>query len=340
MANKPPLGAGIIGSGWVAGEYIKAFDANPDTYLKGLCTRDPEKGRRKLAECGAQAHVYASLDEMLADEDIAIVAVCTPPELHCEQVIKVARAGKHIAIEKPLAMCCEDVKKMEEAVKEAGVQTVVSFVLRWNPMFETTKKLLADDCIGDIMFIECDYWHWIGPHYAQYAWAKTKKSGGSSLLSAGCHAVDALRWFCGEVAEVNGFSARGLSGSDYEFDPNIVACLRFKNGAIGKISSMLECRTPYVFNVNILGQKGSIRNNKVYSHKFPGAKDYFEYPTILPDSGDVTHHPFQEEINHLTDCLLNGKKCICDIAEAAKTMEACFAIDKAIATGAAVRLPL
>jgi len=331
---------GIIGSGWVSGEHIKAYNQNPNTEIIGMYTRDPEKGRRKLAEYETEAEVYASLDEMLACPEIDVISVCSPPEVHCEQVIKIAEAKKHIVIEKPLAMNYEDVGRMVAAVKKNGVKTVVSFVLRWNPMFVTTQRLLADDAVGPIMYMECDYWHWIGPHYPQYGWAKTKAAGGDSLLSAGCHAVDALRLFGGDITEVCGYSAPGFDGSDYEFNPNLVAVLRFRNGSIGKVSSLLECKTPYVFNVNILGQKGAIRNNRIYSHKFPGALDYFEYPTILPDSGDVTHHPFKDEIKHFIECIDGGARSICDIEEAAKTMEVCFAISKSIETGLPVKLPL
>ena len=338
MASNTPMGVGIIGSGWVSGEHIKAYNENPHTTVKGMFTRNPVTGPLKLQECQTEAKIFDTLDDMLRDPEISIVSVCSPPDVHCEHVLKIAAAGKHILLEKPIAMNMDDVRRMEHAVKNAGAKSVVSFVLRWNPMFETTKKLLADDAIGDIMYIESDYWHWIGPHYAQHRWAKNKSAGGSSLLSAGCHAVDALRWFGGEVEEVSGYSAPGLSDSEYEFDPNMVAILRFKNGAIGKVSSLLECKTPYVFNVNILGQKGSIRNNKVYSHKYPGASGYFEYPTVLPDSGDVTHHPFKGEINHFVDCILNGKDTICDISEAAKTMEVCFAIESSIKSGQPVKL--
>jgi len=337
---KKRYGAGIIGAGWVSGEHIKAYNRNPHTEIVGMYTRTPENGRRKLAEYGTEAKIYATLDEMLADPEIDVVSVCSPPDFHCEQIIKIANAGKQIVIEKPLAMNYGDVKRMAAAVAANGVQTVVGFVLRWNPMFVTTRRLIADDAVGDIMYMECDYWHWIGPHYPQYGWAKTRAAGGDSLLSAGCHAVDALRWFGGEITEVSGYSAPGFAGSDYEFDPNVVAVLRFANGAIGKVSSLLECKTPYIFNVNILGQKGSIRNNRVYSHKFPGADNYFEYPTILPDSGDVTHHPFQDEINHFIGCLMNGDRCICGIEDAMKTMEVCFAIAASVERGKPVKLPL
>jgi predicted dehydrogenase len=335
-----PFGVGIIGSGWVSGEHIKAYNQNPRTIIKGLYTRVPEKGRQKLAEYNTDATVFESLDEMLADPEISIISVCSSPDVHCEHVIKIAQAKKHIVIEKPLAMNYADAKRMEAAVNAAGVKTVVSFVLRWNPMFVTTKELLRDDAVGRVMYLECDYWHWIGPHYPQYPWAKTKAAGGDSLLSAGCHAVDALRWFGGEIKEVTGYSAAGFTGSDYEFDPNIVAILKFENGAIGKVASMLECKTPYVFNINILGETGSIRNNRVFSHKYPGASNYLEYPTILPDSGDVTHHPFKEEIDHFVDVLTDGGDCICGIADAIKTMEVCYAIQSSVESGGPVRLPL
>jgi UDP-N-acetyl-2-amino-2-deoxyglucuronate dehydrogenase len=338
--TKEQFGVGIVGAGWVSGEHIKAYISNPYTDVIGIYSRTAQKAQEKLAECGISGKIYSSYDEMLQDPAIDIISICTPPDVHCEQVVKGAEAGKHLVVEKPLAMTYEDVLKMKNAVEKAGVSTVVSFVLRWNPMFVTTKKLLEDDTVGKIMYMETDYWHWIGPHYVQYRWSKTKQSGGDSLLSAGCHAVDALRWFCGEVTEVFGYSAPGFDGSDYEFDPNVVAVLKFQNGAIGKVSSLLECKTPYIFNLHIVGQKGTVLNNKVYSHKFPGQKGYFEYPVILPDSGDVTHHPFAEEINHFVDCILKGEQPIANLSDAAKTMEVCFAIAKSIETGKPVRLPL
>ncbi len=334
------MGVGIIGAGWVSGEHIRAYQANPHTWVKGIYSRTPETAAAKLAETGVQGKVYASLAELLADPEIAIISICSPPQFHCEHVVAGAAAGKHMVIEKPVSMNLADVKRMQEAVAAAGVTTIVSFVLRWNPMFATTKSLLADGAIGRIMYAECDYYHWIGPHYNQYTWAHTREAGGSSLLSAGCHAVDALRWFVGEVVEVFGFSTSGLPGSGYEFAPNITAVLKFASGAAGKVSSLLECRTPYIFNMELFGDKGTIRNNRLFSEKFPGQTNYLEYPTILPDSGDVTHHPFRGQIDYFVECMRTCQRPHADIEDAAKTMEICFAIDESIASGKPVRLPL
>lgn len=333
--------AGIIGTGWVAGEHAAALAENPHVELKGVASRTREGAEAKVAEWGMDLKVYDTVDQLIEDDEIQIVSICSPPHVHAEQVIKCAEAGKHVIIEKPVAMTSEDVWRMEEAVAKAGVKSVVSFVLRWNPLFETIKSLLGEGALGNIFYAESDYWHWVGPHYGQYRWSKTKEMGGSSLLSAGCHAVDALRWFAGDVVEVCGYSAGKWEGSDYEFDPHVVAALKFESGAIGKVSSSLECRTPYIFNIQLLGDKGTVRNNKLYSPaKLPGQTDYAEIPTILPDSGDVTHHPFKGQINHFVDCILEDRESHCNLADAAKTMEVCFAIDESIATGRPVKLPL
>lgn len=335
------FGVGVLGAGWVSGEHIKAYCRNPHTELVGIVSRTREGAERKLAELGVDCKVFDSYEDMLRCDDIQIISVCTPPDNHRDAVVLGAEAGKHLVVEKPLAMAWEDVVAMRDAVRKAGVKTVVSFVLRWNPLLVTIKSLLEDDALGRVFLAECDYWHYIGPHYGQFRWSKTKRAGGSSLLSAGCHAVDALRWFMGEVEEVYGYSTPPyFPNSEYEFDPNIVAILRFASGAMGKVSSCLECRTPYIFNIELLGDKGTIRNNQLYSQKFPGQTGYLSFPTILPDSGDVTHHPFQEEINHFVECILSGRESHANLEDAAKTMEVCFAIDRSIESHSPVRLPL
>lgn len=127
-----------------------------------------------------------------------------------------------------------------------------------------------DGTLGRLFYAEADYWHRTLPRPVG-AWSHRQAVVGSSLLSAGCHAVDALRWLVGEIVEVHGYSARPATGSKYEFESNIVATLKFENGAIGKVSSILECQTPYVFNVRLLGDDGTALNDQVFSPgRFPG----------------------------------------------------------------------
>lgn len=227
-------------------------------------------------------------------------------------------------------------------MERAKVKTVVSFVLRWNPLFQTIKAMLADCMIGELFYAEVDYMHGIGPWYKQYEWNIKKSIGGSSLLTAGCHAVDGLRWFVQqeavEVSAYSNFSKKNPLG--YEYEPNSVTIVKFADGTIGKVASSVECVMPYSFNIELLGDQGTIRNNQIYTRKWPGQTGWATIPTILPDSGDVTHHPFVGEVNHLVECILTDKESHVNVADAVKTHEICLATELSAAEGRPVKLPL
>ena len=337
------LGVGIVGAGWVAGEYVKAFGKNTHTELRAVCSLKRSELQEKLKEWQLSVDAYTDYAKMLARPDIDIVAICTPHHLHTEFAISAAKAGKHIIIEKPVSLKLEDLKALRAEVKKAGVKTITGFVLQWNPLFETIVPMLKDDTIGEIFYGEVDYMHGIGPWYGQYSWQVKKEWGGSSLLTAGIHAMDALLLFVGQdVTEVTSYSTKSKNPvfKEYEYDPSCVTILKFKNGAIGKVLSSVDCKTPYVFHIALLGSKGSIRNNKVFSHKFPGQTGWAEIPTILPDSGDVTHHPFTGEVNHFIDCIEKNKETLTNIDWTYRVHEVVLAADKSAAEGKPVRLPL
>lgn len=337
-------GVGIIGTGWVSGEHVSAFTNNPFTKVVAMCGRTEARAAEKAEACGITAAAYGDPAKMLERDDIDIVVVASPPNLHRDHTVAAAKAGKHLVVEKAMANSLGELRDMRDAVADAGVKSVVSFVLRWNPLFEIIKKQIAQDSIGRIFYGEVDYFHGIGPWYGQYAWNVKKEMGGSSLLSAGCHALDGLRWFMGgEVAEVTQYATAG-KGKDfaaYEYPPTTVTILKFADGRIGKVASCIECIQPYVFDISLTGTEGSIRNNKIFSRtQYPGQTSWTEVPTILPDSGDVSHHPFQDEANHLVDCIRNGVESHVNVADAYITHEIVLAADQSGETGKPVALPL
>lgn len=323
----------VVGTGWVAGEYLKAIQTQCDSEIYAVVTHDANYARSRLAQLGIEARIFTDFSEMVKDSEVDAVVLCSHPDVRPEQAILAAQHGKHLVIEKPMAMNKEELRRMADAIQKYPVRTVVSFVLRWNPSFDTTKALIADDALGRVFMAQIDYWHHIGPNYPQYRWSSKKALGGSSILSAGCHAVDALRYFAGDIQEVTAYSCGTWANSDYEFDPNAIAIFKLKNGGIGKVSSSLECKTTYKFNIHLLGEKGAIMNNQLFSHKLPGQTDYATIPTILPDNGDVTHHPFVHEIEDFVQAINHNRLTRCDFFDAYKTMEVCFAIDESIATG-------
>jgi len=327
-------GVAIIGAGWVSGEYVKAFRDHPQTNLLGVYNRTPGKASSLLATHGVEAKEYSSVDELFDDDGVQIIASCTPPDARPEHLVRAAETGRHVVIEKPVALDRENVELVRKAISNAGVKSVTSFVLRWNPQLETVRKLVEDGVIGDLVYAEADYWHPISTAYPCYDWIVGEDIGGSAFVAGGCHAADAIRWLGGEVVEVSAFSASAKINGDYGYDPNIVASLKFENGAVGKLSTILDARTPYIFNTRIFGTEGTAQNNRVFSPKsYPGSLGYWEFPTVKPDSGDVTHHPFVPEIAHFIECIDNDVESHASIHDTYKSMALCFAIDESAADG-------
>jgi len=337
------FGVAILGTGWVAGSHIAAFEGNPHTEVRAILSREKDRAAAKAAEHHlTHCRAYDQLEDLLADPAVHIVSICTPHHLHVRQGVAAANAGKHLVLEKPVALDLAGLRELQAAVRAAGVKTVVSFVLRWNPLFETIRALLADGVVGRLFYGEVDYPHGRGPWYKQYEWNVTKTMGGSSLLTAGCHAVDGLRWFMGrraaEVFAYSNFSAQ--NPLRYEYEPNSVTLVKFEDGTLGKIASSIECVMPYAFDIQLLGDEGTIRNNQVFSRRWVGQRGWATIPTILPDSGDVSHHPFRDQVNHFLDCILNSHESHANLEDAAMTHEICFASEISAHQRQPVRLPL
>jgi predicted dehydrogenase len=337
------FGVGILGTGWVAGSYITAFEANPHTQVRAILSRDKDRAAAKAVEHKlTHCRPYHDLEALLADPNVQIVSICTPHHMHVEQALSAAHVGKHLALEKPVALDIGGLRRLQAAVRAAKVKTVVGFVLRWNPLFETIRSLLADQIVGRLFYGQVDYLHGIGPWYGQYEWNIKKEVAGSSLLTAGCHAVDGLRWFIGRRA-VEVFAYANFSAQNplrYEYEPNSVTLVKFDDGTLGKIASSIECVMPYAFNIELLGDHGSIRNNQVFSKKWVGQRGWATIPTVLPDSGDVSHHPFNDLVDHFVDCILNDRESHANLEDAALSHEICIASEISVREGRPVALPL
>lgn len=336
------LKVGIVGTGWVSGEYIRSFSEHPNAKVTAICGTSHEKAQSKAAEYGlTDIQTFDNYDEFLAESGVDIVAVLTPNYLHAEQAIKAAEAKKHIVIEKPLATNWEDMQRMQKVIHANGVKTIVGFVLRFNPLFETAKELVRNGSVGEPFYAEFDYMHAIDPSYKCYDWSRRAETGGSILQVGGCHAVDGLRWFMRKEAK----KVVALSGRfrpDFEQDTTIVFLVEYEDRSLAKVTGTYDNVCPYIYNIRLFGEKGTLINDRLWSKtSFPGQEDWIKIPTTAPDSGDVEHHPFPQLVAHFMDHILNDTPCILDIDEAMKTFEIIEAADRSAALGGQpVTLPL
>jgi len=185
---------------------------------KGTCqtkSRRKESAQRLVDKFALDCAVGDDFDQVVADPRVDIVNLSGPNHVHTAQGIAAAKAGKHILMEKPMCLSMEENRALSDAVARAGVKSVVSFVLRWNPLVENLKSLLAGGAIGELFYVEVDYWHGLSDWWTGFEWASKRETGGSTMLTGGCHAVDALRWFAGdEVEEVTAFSNTHMYAND------------------------------------------------------------------------------------------------------------------------------
>lgn len=335
------LGVAIHGVGQVAYAHAASWLRSPHAQIVSVSSRNRQSAQKLVDHFGLDCAVRDQFADVLADDRVDIVNLSGPNHVHTEQGIAAAGAGKHILIEKPMCLSMEENRQLRDAVAAAGVRSVVSFVLRWNPLIENLRSLLAADAVGQLFYAEVDYWHGLGDSWPGWQWGHTVASGRSTMLTGGCHAVDALRWLTGEeIVETSAFSNN--TKGRFEYDANVVAILRFDSGMIGKTSALFDVEMPYAFNIDLAGTDGALRDNHIWSKRlFPGQTSWSQMETILPNSGDVDHHPFDAEMDHLVDCIRQRRESHCSIADAYHTHEVCLAIDRSLAEGGRpVKLPL
>ncbi len=332
---------GIIGFGWVAEAHLEAFKKvdqfEPYAILSGR-QLDPMELKEKY---GVDVKIYNDIDKFLADKEIDVVDICTPSFLHHEQTIAASNAGKHIILEKPIALSFEDSVQMLETVQKNRTLTSICFEVRFISSAQAIKSIIDQGLIGEIYNGEADYYHGIGPWYVNQKWEIEKKNGGSSLLRAGCHALDMLLYLMDEeVGEVFTYGNTNPNPvyENYDYDLNTVTLLKFKNGAIGKVSSNTDCMQPYVFNMNIVGSEGTVKNDLFHSKKIKGLNGWAKLDVDLIDSGDVSNHPYVEQFAHFAECLDKGVETTNNFENAFETHRVIFAADKSAELGRPVKL--
>ena len=334
---------GIIGYGWVATAHIGAINAGSLAQVTAVYSSRQLDDAEVSEKSGSTIKTYTDLNEMLKDQNIHIVSICSYPYQHKDHAIAAAQAGKHIIMEKPLSLSWEDCLEVESAVKKAGVKFCICFECRYSSQFTATKAVIDQGLLGDLHYGEIDYYHGIGPWYSPFRWNIRKDAGGSSLLTAGCHALDALLLCMGsDVEEVTSYDTKSKSEffEPYEYTTSSVTILKFKSGRIGKCAAIVDCLQPYYFHTHLCGSEGSLLDNKFHSMKL--GTNRHEWSTLamkMLDSGDVSDHPYQNQFEIFFDSIQNDKDMpLTGLKEALKTHEVIFAADKSAATGKSVKL--
>ena len=334
----------VIGYGWAATAHIAAINASSSAQVTAVWSSRPLDSAELSTRHGSPIKAHTDLAAMLADPSIHVVDITSYPNQHAAQFIAAARAGKHIIVEKPLAIEWSDILAMQRAAEESGVRVCVCFECRWSSQFLATKAVLDAGLVGTLHYGEIDYFHGIGPWYGQYRWNTKKDFGGSALLTAGCHALDALL-LClgGDVEEVTSYATQSAhpTFAAYEYPTCTTSLLRFASGAVGKCAAVVDCFQPYYFHTHLVGSEGSILDHKFHSMKLAGLDKgaWSQLSMKMLDSGDVSDHPYQTQFQAFFEALEAGKDMpLSSFADAFVTHRVIAAADKSASERRAVKL--
>ncbi|HUU29506.1 MAG TPA: Gfo/Idh/MocA family oxidoreductase [archaeon] len=334
------LGTLVVAPGWVAGEHIRAFNGNPHTHVAAIAAfRDSERKRAEEYQkaFGFECRVTDNYLDALKMEEVEIVTICSINSLHYEHTLAALKAKKHVLVEKPIALTLEQVSELCVLARQAEAATMVGHIVRYFPAIRSMHNLVEKGALGEVFHVETDYWHQLSA-----GWKTRKETAGGALEMGGIHAVDLMRYMMGEARKAEYVSAL-WSGPfhrmDYDYKPNVSALVRFEGGATGRVGVSVEAQMPYVFHLQVMGTKGTVREKGIYSTGlFPGVKEFVQLTEHYPDDGNVTRHPFDIEIADFVEAVRSGTPCQLDFRYAKATYELLFAIGRSAAEGTPVAL--
>ncbi|HWQ71189.1 MAG TPA: Gfo/Idh/MocA family oxidoreductase [Desulfitobacteriaceae bacterium] len=275
MTNNKRMRFGIIGCGRIAPKHAESIIALEEAELVAVCDIIPERVQNFADKYAAVP--YENYRQLLERKDLDIVTIATSSDLHAEIGCAAAQAGKHVMVEKPMAMNLKSADQLIAACREAGVKLAVIHQNRFNKSVKLLRKALEDGRFGKLTHGQATIrWNRDDNYYAQAPWRGTRLKDGGVLMNQSIHNIDLLQWMFGPVDSVFGYTGTYLRR--IEMEDVGVAVLQFKNGAVGLIEA---ASTLYPKNIeetlNIFGATGSviiggIAVNRIEVWEFPDSE--------------------------------------------------------------------
>lgn len=258
MATGSEIGFGIIGCGVIAPTHRDAIAGAPGAKLVACCDIVEEKAKA-FAEKVEGVRAYRSLDDMLKQDDIQAVCVCTPSGLHAQHAITAMQAGKHVLCEKPMDITLERIDAMIAAAKANNVKLSGVFQRRTYPQSKKVREAVRSGKLGKLVLGDC-YQKYFRSHeyYASGAWRATwDLDGGGALMNQGVHGIDLLLYLMGDVRRLSAYARRLVR--NIEVEDTAVAIVEFVNGAVGVIEGTTSVTPGYGCDIEISGDNGTIK---------------------------------------------------------------------------------
>ena len=318
------LKIGIIGLG-VGERHLASYKRIPNCEVVALCDLDKDRlndvGKR--FDIGLRSTDYRDITER---SEIDVVSVCSYDDVHVEQAISAFQNGKHVMVEKPVALFRIDAERLLRAQQDSKKYISSNLILRASPRFSELKGQIDRGEFGDISVIEGDYVHNILWKITE-GW-RGKMAFYSVIYGGGIHLIDLMRWLIGqEVKEVCGMSADVLTRhTDYAWGDSITTLLSFEDGAIGKSLSTYGPQRTKFHALNVYGSQKTFVNDLPYGKLFDGTEPKNEQVVTTPYPGMAKG----DLLPNFIESILEGREPNVTAQDVFRVMDICFAVCESI----------
>lgn len=247
----------IVGCGHIAKKHAEAINNIENARLVAVCDRIKENMEYYNENYGVKT--YIDLKQLLDDKEIDVVCICTPSGSHAPIAVQVAKAKKHVVVEKPIALRIEDAEEIIFACQENNVKLSVVHPNRFRPAILALKEVMEKGLLGRISHANATVrWNRNQAYYDQAEWRGTKENDGGVLMNQAIHNLDLLTWLVGDLEEV--FSMSATRFRNIEAEDVSTGIVKFKSGALGVVEA---ASTIYPKNleetISIFGERGTVK---------------------------------------------------------------------------------
>lgn len=304
----------VIGQGHIGKRHAEMLRRNTDCELVAVCDVLPKE---KLGLNDLKEEFFSSIDEMFSSHPgIEVVNICTPNGLHSEQALKAIEAGKHVVIEKPMALHRQDCEKIIYKALQMHKQVFCVMQNRYSPPSKWIKEIVEKKIIGEVFMVQLNcYWNRDDRYYKKGGWKGTQDLDGGTLFTQFSHFIDIMYWVFGDITDLQtkfgDFTHRDLT----EFEDSGFVNFRFVNGGMGGMNySTAVWDKNLESSITVIGSNGSVKIGGQYMDKveYCHIKNY-TMPELEPTApandyggykGSANNHQFV--IQNVADTL-NGK---------------------------------
>lgn len=349
------LKVGVIGVGSISVSHINAYLKNEKVELVALCDIHEERLKEKGKQYGVEA-LYTSHKELLKNDEIDAVSICTWNDSHAEIAIDALEAGKHVLVEKPLSMTVEEALAIEEAVERSGKVLQVGFVRRHGDNTKIIKSFIDNGDLGEIYYAKATCIRRLGNPGGWFS--DRSKSGGGPLIDLGVHFIDLTWYLMGKPKPVsvsgNTYDRLGnrshienlsfYKAADYDPTHNDVedlanALIRFENGAslYVDVSFTLQAKQDEI-STKLYGEKGGVEVEPELALVTEKNNTILNVAPQIDHLGFNFAAAFQNEIDHFVECCQTDKQTLAPVEDGVEIMKILNAVYESAEKGKEVYL--